>query len=126
MWGKPPERRSVVAELGQIRLGNAPSISQLGASLHGKGVSRVGRCDALDQTTSASSVKIAASHVSDRSRVDIKAELVVTAAVLHKPTVVPRAHCPLVSLFDIAAQRPSDCLGECLTACSCHCESGGP
>ena len=57
MWGKPPERRSVVAELGQIRLGNAPSISQLGASLHGKGVSRVGRCDALDQTTSASSVK---------------------------------------------------------------------
>jgi hypothetical protein len=53
-------------------------------------VSRVGRCDALDQTTSASSVKIAASHVSDRFRVDVKAELVMTAAVLHKPTVVPR------------------------------------
>ncbi len=35
-------------------------------------------------------MKIAASHVSDRSRVDVKAELVVTAAVLHKPTVVPR------------------------------------
>jgi hypothetical protein len=89
-------------------------------------VSRVDRCDALNQTTSARSAKIAASHVSDRSRVDIKAELVVTAAVLHKPTVVPRAHCPLVSLFNIAAQRPSDYLGEHLTAYNCHCESVGP